>query len=116
MREYKISSRNSTVCGYPGREFDWSKFCWDGSEVHKSIFKGIDDMRAPLPWVDDGLIADDNEYLHVPYNFVEQGTIYRVRPNESMQAGEIYRGKLVKGTSVIKKDDGWYWLLEGLEG
>ena len=116
MREYKISSRNSTVLGYPGREFDWSKFCWDGSEIHRSIFRKQKDMKAPLPWIDDGLIGEGNQYLHIPYNWKEAGTIYRVRPNESMRAGEIYRGKLVKQTKAIKKDDGWYWLLEGLEG
>ncbi len=36
-RDYKIASRNSTVCGYPGRNYDWSKFCWDGSEVEKEL-------------------------------------------------------------------------------
>ena len=39
-REYKISSHNSTVCGYPGRQFDWNKFDWEGKAIHKSIFKG----------------------------------------------------------------------------
>jgi hypothetical protein len=33
----------------------------------------------------------------------------RTRPNESMRAGEKYRGKIVKETKAIKKDDGWYW-------
>jgi len=56
-KRYKVNQRNSTVLGYPGRNFDWSKFCWDRSEIHKAIFKGQRDMKAPLPWVDSGLIA-----------------------------------------------------------
>jgi len=111
-RKYKINGRNSTVCGYPGRDFDWSKFCWNGSEVHAGIFKGDKDMKAPEPFVDDCLIAPNCQYLHVPYNFVEEGTIYRVRPNESMYAGETYRGhKIIKQTAT-KRKDGWYWELE----
>lgn len=112
IRRYKVTSHNSTVCGYPGREFDWSKFCWDGSAVFKSIFKGLEDMKAEEPWTDDGLIAPDCQYLHVPYNFEEDGTIYRVRPNESMYAGEIYRGHKVIRQKVIKVDGFWYWELE----
>ena len=111
-REYKVSKRNSTVCGYPGRDFDWSKFCWDGSEVCKSIIKDVRDTRAPKPFVDDCLIADNCQYLHVPYNFEEDGTIYRVRPNPSMYAGEIYRGYLIKKQTAEKRNDGWYWILE----
>ena len=65
-----------------------------------------------LPWIDDGLIGEGNQYLHIPYNFTEVGVIYRVRPNESMRAGETYRGRLVKHAKAIKKDDGWYWQLE----
>jgi len=115
IKEYKISKHNSTVCGYPGRDFDWSKFDWDGKSIFKSIFRGQRDMKAPLPWVDDGLIAENCEYLHVPYNYTDQGTIFRVRPNDSMLAGEVYRGRLVKAQKAIEKDDGWYWQLE-LEG
>ena len=111
-KEYKINKHNSTVCGYPGRDFDWSKFDWEGQQVFKSIFKVIDDWRAPEPWVDDGLIGEGNQYLHVPYDFEENGTIYRVRPNESMRAGEIYRCHLILSQKAVKKEDGWYWVLD----
>uniref|UniRef100_A0A6H2A304 Uncharacterized protein n=1 Tax=viral metagenome TaxID=1070528 RepID=A0A6H2A304_9ZZZZ len=109
---YKINKRNSTVCGYPGRDFDWSKFDWEG----KSAYKFEEDWKAPEPWVDDGLIALNCQYLHVPYDFVEMGVIYRVRPNSTMYAGETYRGKLIKAQRAIKKEDGWYWELEFAEG
>ena len=105
--EYKIAKHNSTVCGYPGRNFDWTKFDWEGKAIIKFPLKSL--MKAPKPWVDDGLIAENCQYLHVPYDFVESGTIYRVRPNPTMRAGEVYRNHLIRKQTAIKKDDGWYW-------
>jgi hypothetical protein len=69
-------------------------------------------MKAPAGHVGDGLITPNCQYLHVPYDWNEQGTIYRVRPNDSMHAEKIYRGHLIKKQTAIKKDDGWYWRLE----
>lgn len=110
IKQYKVNKRNSTVCGYPGRETDWTKFDWDGKAEHIDI-KGQRD-KAPLPWVDDGFIAPNCQYLHVPWDWSEQGTIFRVRPNESMQAGSTWRGHKVIRQTAIKKPDGWYWQLE----
>lgn len=112
-REYKISKHNSTVCGYPGREFDWTKFHWDGTAVCISVFMRPEKRKSPEPWVDNSRIVHDCQYLHVPYDWVQHGTIYRVRPNYIMCAGEIYRGHLIKRQTVTKKPDGaWYWVLE----
>jgi hypothetical protein len=123
-RDYKINKHNSTVCGYAGRGFDWSKFDWNQETSHdfgdlrysnislvdkESRGKLIGIQKAPIVFVDGCLIGEHNQYLHVPYNWIEDGTVYRVRPNESMRAGEKYRGKIVKETQAIKKDDGWYW-------
>ena len=112
IKEYKINKHNSTVCGYPGRDFDWSKFGWNGGEVNH-----LPGMKEPFvsigAWVDDGFIGSGNAYLHVPYDFAENGTIYRVRPNESMRAGHKYRGMTVVSCVPVKKDDGWYWQLQG---
>jgi len=113
--EYKISSHNSTVCGYPGRDFDWSKFDWKGLTIHGGIFKGDKDLQAPKPFVDSCLIARNCQYLHVPYDFVDNGTIYRVRPNRSMYAGKTYRGHLITKQTAIEKNDGWYWVLETIK-
>jgi len=112
FKRYKIDKHNSTVCGYPGRDFDWSKFDWEGKTWRRAIFKGEKDRRAPLPFTDDGLIAPDCQYLHVPYDWGEQGTIYRVRPNDSMYAGEIYRGQKIKRQRAVKVKGIWYWELE----
>jgi len=130
FKDYKVCSKNSTVCGYPGREYDWSKFCWDNSHIlSKDIQKhwldnagkgslayslAENNYHAPNVYVDDCsfFISDGCQYLHVPYAWNEQGTIYRVRPNESMYAGKKYRGHLIKKQTAIKKDDGWYWRLE----
>jgi len=118
IKEYKVSKHNSTVLGYPGRDFDWSEFCWDGSEIYidKCNCPDCKQMhrknKAPLPYTDNCLIAPNCEYLHVPYAWSEQSTIYRVRPNYSMYAGETYRGRLVKSVKATEKPDGWYWVLE----
>lgn len=111
-RLYKIAKHNSTVCGYPGRDFDWSKFDWFGEAVHKGIFRGEKDIQAIAPYVDDYLISANCQYLHVAYDFAKNGTIYRVRPNDSMYAGEVYHGRLIKQQRAIKKKDSWYWELE----
>lgn len=107
-----ITKHNSTVCGYPGRQFHWDKFDWEGKSFHKAICRGDKDRKAPLPWVDDGLIAQNCQYLHVPYNWQESGTIYRVRPNPTMYAGEVYRGKLIKKQTAVKRKGVWYWVLD----
>ncbi len=111
-RDYKVNKHNSTVCGYPGRGFDWSKFDWAAKTIHRSIFKGQKNRQAPEVYVDNGLISPNSEYLHVPYDWVKVGTIYRVRPNESMEAGQVYRGHLILKQTAIKKSDGWYWRLK----
>jgi len=127
-KDYKINKHNSTVCGYAGRLYDWSKFDWNSEtshdfgdmrysktseyvdKEHRGELIGI--QKAPKVHVDDYFIGDKNQYLHVPYNYIEDTTIYRVRPNESMRAGNKYHGHLVKSTKAIKKEDGWYWRLE----
>ena len=35
-KDYKINSHNSTVYGYPGRDYDCSKFDWNGKSTHKT--------------------------------------------------------------------------------
>ena len=114
IKRYKVAKHNSTVCGYPGRDFDWSKFCWDGSETHKSIFRGVKNMQAPKPFVDDCFIVENCQYLHVPFDFTEHGTIYRVRPNPSMYAGETYMGHKVLTQKAVLESGVWYWELEVL--
>ena len=128
FKDYKVAKHNSTACGYPGREFDWSQFCWDNSHVlSKDIQKHWLDhahkgsmacqvaekgYHAPDVYVDDYFIGRNCQYLHVPYRWRDDATIYRVRPNETMCAGQIYRGHLIKKQTAIKKEDGWYWRLE----
>jgi hypothetical protein len=119
MRKYyKVKASNSTVCGDPGRFYDWSKFCWDGSAIHydRCNHPGCDaehtKNKAPLPFVDGYLIAKHCQYLHVPYNWEKDCTIFRVRPNDSMWTGERYRGKVVKRQTAEQKDGVWYWVLE----
>lgn len=131
IKEYEVSSHNSTVLGYPGRDFDWSKFDWNQETEHdfgdmryskeseyvSDELKGqlIGIQKAPAVYTDDGFIAANCQYLHVPYNWAEQATIYRVRPNESMRAGGVYRGHLIEKQSALKIKGVWYWTLEFIE-
>jgi len=126
-KDYKVNQHNSTVLGYPGREFDWTKFDWNQSEEYDfgdsryskdsefvpAELKGqlIGAKKAPEVFVDGFLIAPGCQYLHVPYKWAEQATVYRVRPNDSMYAGQVYRGHKIAKQTAIKKKDGWYWRL-----
>jgi hypothetical protein len=128
---YRISKHNSTVCGYPGRNFDWAKFDWEQGTSHdfgdmkysiESEYitdnlkgKRIGIKKAPPVFKDNYFIAKGCEYLHVPYNWAESGTIYRVRPNESMYAGKVYRSKLIKSQRATKRRGKWFWVLEVME-
>ena len=115
IKRYPVNKRNSTVLGYPGRDFDWSKFCWDGSAVYKPReiygYTSIkpEGYKAPLPWKDGR--PDTCEYLHVPYAYEEDQTIYRVRPNASMWDGKVYRRHTVESCHVILDKGVWYWKL-----
>lgn len=46
------------------------------------------------------------------YKITKSNSTYRVRPNESMRAGQKYRGHLVIEQKAIQKEDGWYWRLK----
>jgi len=64
---------------------DWSKFCWDGSQIYRDtcIHGHTEEHKAPLPFV-DGRASEhypyEHQYLHVPYNWREDMTIYRIYP------------------------------------
>lgn len=125
IRAYKVASHNSTVCGYPGRNYDWSLFDWHQETEHdfgderyseespsfELRGKKMGIMKAPIVYADGGLIAPNREYLHVPYKWAENATIYRVQPNPTMEAGQIYRGHLILKQEAEKREDGWYWVL-----
>ncbi len=113
IREYLIKSSNSTVCGCPGQNFDWSKFDWEGkTESRRSLTKhqGITEgRRSPKPWV-DGNATEFYEYLHVPCDWAEHMTIYRVRPH--FEVGTKYRGKMVTCVKAVEHDGTWFWQVE----
>ena len=113
---YKINPRNSTVNGSPGRRYDWTKFCWDGSAIHLETCSipghPVEERKALLPYTDGLPIAPGCQYLHVPYNWAEDCTVFRVRPNDVMCAGQVYRGRMVKRQTAELRPEGWYWVLE----
>jgi hypothetical protein len=77
-----VTSKTSDIgeCG------DWSKLCWDGSAIYTfpelTNYTPIKKQeKAPLPFVDDGFWKKDHSaamYLHVPYNWEDDMTIYRI--------------------------------------
>ena len=117
IRRYPVNSRYSTVNGSPGRNSDWSKFCWDGSAIYEDDLccapPGciMQSSQAPLPWVDGR--PDECQYLHVPWDWSDQQQIFRVRPNDTMWPGRCYHGLLITEQRAVKLADGWYWELEG---
>ena len=59
---------------------DWSKFCWDGSQIYRDTCRhGHTEIhKAPLPFVDGK--GRNWQYLHVPYDWEEDMTIFRIYP------------------------------------
>ena len=110
----RISPKNSTVNGDPGRLYDWSKFCWDGTAVYVEgcgvPCHPTTERKAPLPFKDGK--PESAEYLHVPYAWASDSTIYRVWPRDKWCVGETWRGKRVVRSAVEQREDGWYWVVE----
>jgi len=77
-----VTSKTSEI----GEGGDWAKLCWDGSAIHTFPELGNytpikKQEKAPLPFVDDGFWEKDHSapmYLHVPYNWEDDMTVYRV--------------------------------------
>jgi len=94
----RIISKSNSFFGVDGA--DWNKLCWDGSEVINAENRYLWDngergsiaseiarngYHAPLPYVDNSISPEYGydytwHYLHVPYDWAESGTIYRVYP------------------------------------
>lgn len=82
-----VVTNKTSVIGEGG---DWAKLCWDGSEINTECCFHPDcqhnhESKAPLPFVDHGFPnpttgKKDSWYLHVPYHWAEDGTIYRIYP------------------------------------
>ena len=77
-----ITKANSKI----GERGDWANLCWDGSAIYHDIPVElrlqhlVTDKKAPLPFVDPGFGDHTYQYLHVPYRWAEDQTIYRVYP------------------------------------
>ena len=110
-KDYKINSHNSLVNGHSGKQYDWSKFNWSGETWAETV------TDPQLNWLSikhksikpfvDGHDDSFGEYLHVPYDWEENETIYRVYSR--WQVGKSNHGKIPIKVQAIKKDDGWYW-------
>lgn len=111
-KDYKVSSSNSTINGDSAKHYDWSKLNWK-PKPYREMFE----FRTDMQWLSfgcntpevftDGLADMYYQYLHVPYNYPNMGTIYRVRPR--YEVGKMRNGKTPIRVEAIKKANGWYW-------
>jgi len=80
---------------------DWAKFCWDGSQIYRDTCSHgyTEEHKAPLPYVDKGYPA--LRYLHVPWNWEEDMTIFRIYPRyevgDRLWVKEAYLKDIVTG-------------------
>jgi len=77
-----ITANNSEV---GEGKVDWSKFCWDGSQIYRDTCRHghTEEHSSPLPFVDgraNEYYPYEHQYLHVPYNWTEDMTIFRIYP------------------------------------
>ncbi len=72
----RIITPNNSIVGEG--KVDWNDFCWDGTEIYKNTCPHGHTMilKAPLPF-------PDGIKLHVPYNYSEECTVYRIYPKWS---------------------------------
>ena len=77
-----VTKHNSEI----GEGGDWANLCWDGSAIYHDIpiqpelEHLVIDRKAPLPFIDPGFGDHTYQYLHVPYRWAEDQTVYRVYP------------------------------------
>lgn len=112
-----ITPENGMPCGYDGKGYDWSKFDWEGKTVHVDKCWRCDhkhEDKAHPAYIDHSI--PDYEYLHVPYAWAEQGTVYRIWP--VWELGDKVRvnrkAKLMIEVQAIKAkqvDGKWAWVI-----
>jgi len=73
----RVLTKQNSIVG-EGR-VNWPGFCWDGSAIYfDTCHHGhTEKIKAPLPFIDG---RSNYRYLHVPYRFAEECTIYRIYP------------------------------------
>jgi hypothetical protein len=79
----RVLTEKTSIVGV-GR-VDWSNFCWDGSQIYLDTCQHghTEKRQAPLPWVDgkaNEYYPYEHQYLHVPYRWEEDMTVYRIYP------------------------------------
>lgn len=115
LKEYKVLPKNSTINGDSSNKYDWSKFDWKGGHYESKIGLDYDfkwlriERNIPFPWI-DGIADKYFQYIHVPFNYTEEGTIFRVRPR--FKVGNKRGKNVITSVKAINKQNGWYWLVE----
>ncbi len=68
------------------------------------------ERKAPLPFLDGR--PESCQYLHVPYRWEEDCTIYRVYPRDKWCVGQTWRGRKVLRQTVERTVKDWFWSVE----
>lgn len=117
IKRYPITAKTSTVNGDAGTHYDWSKFDWHGKSIHTT--KCFDpncshkhEYKSFIPTI-DGKATEYYEYLHVPYEWELDMTVFRVRPY--FEVGQKRWGYIVKRVSAILDNGNWFWEIEFLK-
>jgi len=79
----RVLTPHSSIVGEG--KVDWSKFCWDGGQIYLDTCKHghTEKHQAPLPFVDgraNEYYPYEHQYVHIPYNWTEDMTIFRIYP------------------------------------
>jgi len=112
-----ITPDNGMPNGQDGNLYDWSKFDWEGKEVHIDKCWRCDhkhEDKAYPPYVDHSI--PNYDYLHVPYAWTREGTVYRIWP--VWEVGDKVRVnrkfKLLIEVEAIKAEQvegKWAWVI-----
>ncbi len=90
-RTMRLITRNNSIIP---KGADWNKLDWNQSAVHiNKLASFLEDASvinvAPAVRVDG--TPEDGQYLHVPYNWAEDQTVFRVSPK--FQVGDVIWSK-----------------------
>lgn len=109
----RIITKANSIIGEGG---DWGKLCWDGLEIYHNTFR-IEGMaefeKAPMPGIDPGFPNKDGRltlgYLHVPYAWAEDGTVFRVysrwEPGDILWVKESWEALLTTPPRILYRAD-----------
>jgi hypothetical protein len=103
------------TCEFMG---EWDKHNWDTEQLHKPEvylpydFKWLSiERKAPEVFVDDGW-NNGWDYFHVPYDWDDNETTYRVYPIWELNKKYrtiLHKSVVIKSVKAYKENNKWFW-------